>query len=496
MIGLDKLTGQLATFWSTYEQEVMLGGGLVLAVVVLVLAYVFWKTDRKFIWAENLAIAAVLGWTSEGMWKVATGPLEFPRELALMTFFVAEALMFAAAGRASWHNRTKGDPGPYGALVWCFAASFGVAVAFNEGTATGIFLRILLPIAVTWLWWTGLTLERKRKAAKDDAGDDDETQWAWTPRDLLVRYGVLKPGKMTASDAQIKYQIRRMVEIADKAAAMEPEDPKREKLLRKLRKLTRTADDDMVREVAERVTRASQAAALMVPGARVVQAVPLPAALSPAPVEEDQAHDVQAITDEETAPVETAPPASDPSAEQDEPRPEEQEQAEAHKPAPWMPFVLEQASEPSHRGGAERPTMEVAPVSAPAATPLRLDRSTAGAGTSASAVRQLRAVASLPVTPTGRDVFYATLAQQLRDGDLRILSADSRVRNAAGYAATSSVEISLDKGTVRKYVGGFRKQLGLAADDQGGEEHLAAAVAQFTAPLAQDRSTVEHSQEQ
>ena len=475
MIDLDTLTTQVTAFWNEYEQEVMLGGGLVLAAGVAVLLYVFWKTERKYMVAERIAILAVLGWTSEGMWKIAVDVLDFPHSLALMTFFVAEALMFAAAGRAKWHNEEKGDPGPYGALVWCFAAAFGTAVAFNEITATGFFLRILLPVAVTWLWWTGLTIGRSRKAKTDD----DETQWAWTPRDLLVRFNILKPGKMTATDSQKEFQIRRMVEIADKAAAMKAEDDKRAKLLRKLRKLTRTADDEMVVEVAERVARASQAAALMVPGVSVVEAVPLPAALTSARVNQDRAHDVQAATDEVLAPVET----------QQVEQLVERFRVELEQEVERLDQVADERGpadpEPGHDqvnghangGGVEHPTMEVQALPEP--LPVR----THSAAIAPVRSGLVRAVASVPSGPTGRTLFYSALAEQLRQNDLRVLSGNSRTRNEAGYEAAASVDGELVNGTVRKYVKDFRQLLGLTGEAQGGEEHRAVALEQFPAPV-------------
>lgn len=51
-----------------------------------------------------------------------------------------------------------------------------------------------------------------------------------------------------------------------------------------------------------------------------------------------------------------------------------------------------------------------------------------------------------------RLAFEAALVEQLRTGDMRMLSADERERNAAAYQAAASLPAPLAKGTARRYV--------------------------------------------
>jgi hypothetical protein len=476
---LDQLTADLLRFWAQHGQTVIVGVGLALAVFVLVLVTIFIKSGRKSQWAEAVAISAVLGWTSEGMWKVAVDVLHFPVQLALVTFFVAEALLLAAALRAKEQRALTGLPGTYGRIAWFLAVAFGTVVAFNAESLVEVCLRILLPVAVIWLWWAGLMMphaddSEEMKNARRKQAEEREATWAITPRSVLVRWGILKPGRSTTTEAQKEFQVRRMVEVADKAATAKPAD--RDRLLRKLRKLTRTADETMVAEVAARVARAVHAERLMLPGVASLAtiAVTPPAAVgaNAAPVQGGaELADVVVL---ETAPLEQ--PASA-RAQIEEHTPAPVEQAEEQIGAPWATFVRDHEPELANGGMVEHPTQAVSFLTAPA----RSARSTHGA----DSTTVVRAVATVPTVPSGRTLFYAAVTQQLRDGDLRILTGDPRVRNAAGYDAASTLDGDLAKVTVRKYVTSFRELLGLALDAHGGQEQLAVALERFPAPVEQ-----------
>lgn len=470
MTTFDKLVNDLTQFWTEHGQTVIVGVGLVLAVLVLVLVAVFLKSGRKSAWAEAVAISAVLGWTSEGMWKVAVDVLHFPVQLALVTFFVAEAMLLAAALRAKEQRALTGLPGTYGQIAWVLALAFGTVVALNAESFVEVCLRILLPLAVIWLWWAGLMMPSENdtdemKNARRKQAEEREATWAITPRSVLVRWGVLKPGKSTTTEAQREFQIQRMVQIADKAAAAD-NGARRARLLHRLRRLTRTADEKMVAEVAARVARAVRAEQLMLP------------ALVPA--HEEQEHEQEpGMAEEQSVEQATAPLEHDRASEEQPDRstahPAEQTPApEEQMPAPWAEFVREHEPQLPLAGGVEQSPVPVSAIAAPR-------RSTFGAD-SAGTPGLVRAVATVPTGPSGRSMFMVAVTEQLRNGDLRILSAASRTRNAAGYDAAAALDGELTAGTVRKYVAHFRELIGLGIDVQGEEAHRAAALARFPAP--------------
>ncbi len=245
--------------------------------MLLLLTRAFARSPHKDRWIDRAAAVVVLAWTSEGMWEVATGPLGFPVPFAVATFFVVEAMLLSAGMRATAHRARTGVPGASGNLVWLLAGVFGAVVALAADTPVEFLLRIALPLGAVSLWWTGLTAERasdteRMRAARARRAEAYQATWAVTPRTLLVRWGLMQPGQSTTTQAQREHQIRRMVELADKATTTTGN--RRARAVRRLRTLTRTADDAMVAEVATRVRRSARAEHLMVPNAASTPTAP------------------------------------------------------------------------------------------------------------------------------------------------------------------------------------------------------------------------------
>jgi hypothetical protein len=227
------------------------------ALSVLIATLFLWrfsKSEQKDRWVDRIATVLVLAWTSEGMWEVATRALHLPVEFVVASFFVAESMMVSSAMRATAHRATKGVPGRAGTLVWVLAATFGLIVALNAGSLVGFLLRLALPLSAAALWWQGLTAERdtdtiEMRAERARLRAERESTWAVTPRTLLVRWGVLKPGNITITEAQRQMSVDRMV-----AARMVIHDAKRVKgARRKLRRLAMTATPDMIEDVRRQV---------------------------------------------------------------------------------------------------------------------------------------------------------------------------------------------------------------------------------------------------
>lgn len=260
---LDRASG----LWGDHGVELAVGAGTVAAVVILVAAIRFSRSDRKDRWIDRVAAVLVLAWTSEGMWEVATQRLGFPVPFAVATFCVAEAMLLSSAMRASAYRQAHGVPGPSGTAVWVLASVFGTTVALAGDSAVEFLLRIALPLGAVYLWWTGLVTERpsdtqEMREARRRRAEEREATWTVTPRTILVQLGWMKPGAVTTTDAQREHQIRRMVVLADKAA-LAGDTAAREKAARRVRELSRTADEAMLAEVAERLERARRAELLL-----------------------------------------------------------------------------------------------------------------------------------------------------------------------------------------------------------------------------------------
>jgi hypothetical protein len=263
----NDMINEVGRAWDRYGDKAVLGIGVALALLLATTVWRFAKSGRKDRWVDRIAAVLVLAWTSEGMWELATERLGFPVPFAVATFFVAESMILSSAMRATQHRETTGVPGPSGTLVWVLAGVFGFIVALNAGSVVEFALRASLPLAAVGLWWTGLTAERatdteEMRTERWRRAQSREATWTITPQTLLVRWGLMKPGQTTTTEAQRQHQIRRMVVVADKAAIKTGKG--RERALRRLRVMTRTADAAMVAEVAVHVNRARSAEALMV----------------------------------------------------------------------------------------------------------------------------------------------------------------------------------------------------------------------------------------
>ena len=485
---LATLAEGFTRFWQDNSDAVIAGSGLFLLVLLALTTRAFVRSPNKAQAMDRISSILVLAWTSEGMWEVVTAKdkLNLPVELAVVMFFFAETMILSAAMDAEKYRKKHGHPGPYARLVWLLTLLFMLVVFVGADTLVEHVFRLVVPLAAVTKWSTRLGVEwdsdtDELKAKRAEYLADREATWVYTPKSLLIRAGLMKPGETTTTAAQREHKIHRMVQLADSIATMA--NWRRGWARRRFRKLARTLTQDMLDEVQERLAITARALSILEGGSTASQA---PVDLAPVKAEERAEPETAPASAQVEHPVER----SDRSVEQIEEQAQElnrsTEQPVEQKPEPWAEFVREHEPELARDGGVEQPTIAVPAIAAPR-------RSTLGAD-SASTPGVVRAVATVPTGPSGRSLFVAAVAAQLRDGDLRILSAASRTRNAAGYDAAATVDGELTGGTVRKYVAHFRELIGLGVDVQGGEEHRVAALEQFAAPVEQlveqNRSTV------
>ncbi|MCW2899193.1 MAG: hypothetical protein JWO67_1458 [Streptosporangiaceae bacterium] len=258
---------QLGKLWADHQAAIVLGVGAVIVVLLAVVGWRFYRSGAKSKWVGGVAAVTVLAWTSEGLWQVARNRMHLPLAFAIMTFFVFEAMMIAAGMRAEEHRAAKGVPGPAGRYVWILATCSGFISSLGALVIVEYPLRVILPLLAVGLWWVGITAERdtdtdEMKAERQRLADEREATWTVTPRTILVRLGVMKPGKSSTTEAQREHQIARMVMAAD-TIAIGGRGAKRAR--KRLRRLARTADAAMIETVAERVRQAVDAERLMVP---------------------------------------------------------------------------------------------------------------------------------------------------------------------------------------------------------------------------------------
>jgi hypothetical protein len=216
--------------------------------------------------AEKLTGPVMFGgmvWSAEAVWEL-TGPkaADLPIGLRIAIFTVLEFMLFVAMLRTAESMKTNGHPGRSGKLAWGIAGlmalvGFIVGAFLDENIGVAVF-RPVVPIVLTTLWWIGVIGE----------GDPNDTSsWNWTPRNLLIRMGALKPGQQDVKKIQRDHLIQRMTDlyypIAFNVDGLNPTKVK--KIKERLAKLTLDADDEIIREVQRRVARTSWTTAQLLP---------------------------------------------------------------------------------------------------------------------------------------------------------------------------------------------------------------------------------------
>lgn len=270
----DTLT-VLTDFWAAYATPIVTGTGAAAALLLAFLLWRFFRTRNRSKVVSTIAAVVVMAWTSEGLLSVGLRKFELPVGFAVATFFVFEAMMLAAGLKAEENRKTKGTPGAAGVYVFLLAALHGAVASFGAHIAGEVVLRLALPISAVGLWWILLTAERdddkpewkaQRAAERERKAADREATWTITPRTVLVRLGLMKPGTITVTEAQRQHRVSRMTALGCVIYAGPTWSPHVWWATRRLQRLVRSADKSMIEESRRRVRRSTRAVELIVPG--------------------------------------------------------------------------------------------------------------------------------------------------------------------------------------------------------------------------------------
>lgn len=209
----------------------------------------FVRSERPDNILSNLAFLMGFGWSSEAVW-VLTGPggadLVTPYRVAL--FAVCEVVLIVFMIRAKRNMRILARPGRAGRWAWAVATGMSLVAVWTAHNPGEAFLRLLVPLLLTAMWWDGLVGEGAAKR-------EDATSWRWTPRRLLLWLGAIEPGERDVEQVHRERLTQQMTRV--EFDRRHTTGDKQARATRKLARLSLTADDDIVTEVQRRVDRAS-----------------------------------------------------------------------------------------------------------------------------------------------------------------------------------------------------------------------------------------------
>jgi hypothetical protein len=206
------------------------------------------KSPRPDDALSNVAMLAGFGWSSEAVWVIA-GPAsaDLPTPIRIALFTIFEVILVVFMIRTKRNMKEIGRPGNAGRMTWFVATGMSLVAVWTAHNPGEAFLRLLVPILLTAMWWNGIVGEGTRKS-------DGASSWRWTPRRLLLWLGAIEPGerdvdtvhrdRLTQQMTRLEFQRRHGSERRSQRAA------------RKLARLSLTADDVIVAEVRDRVDRA------------------------------------------------------------------------------------------------------------------------------------------------------------------------------------------------------------------------------------------------
>jgi hypothetical protein len=197
---------------------------------------------------SNLGMVIGFGWSSEAVW-VLTGPggADLPGPIRIALFCVFEVILVVFMVRAKRNVRLLGHPGRAGRATWVVATGMSLVAVWTAHNAGEAFLRILVPLLLTAMWWDGLVGEGAVRR-------DGATSWRWTPRRLLLWLGAIEPGERDVEQVHLERLTQQMTRLEFRRRHGGESSAGR--AARKLARLSLVADDDVIDEVRRRVDRA------------------------------------------------------------------------------------------------------------------------------------------------------------------------------------------------------------------------------------------------
>lgn len=258
--GSPMTTPTLADVWTWLQANtgllITISGAITAAILIALIARAY---RRGGIDSATMLIAAplVIGWEAEGIYEVLRST-NAHWSLAVLGCSMTSMVMVNLGAKGHRHFQEHGTIGPNGRTVWYIAIPVGVIVAASATTASMQGLRILIPVLGATLWWSEYRPDEP-KGQKKDKGS-----FRWTPRNFGIWIGAITPGD---DDVETLHHARGVRQLIRAQYALRYGGfGTRSWRERRLRKVARFVDDDMVREAYEQMTRVELVVEMGQPG--------------------------------------------------------------------------------------------------------------------------------------------------------------------------------------------------------------------------------------
>ncbi|GAB7041118.1 MULTISPECIES: hypothetical protein [Catenuloplanes] len=257
---IETFLDALGTAWRfarAHEDAVTIavGGALVLAALVA-MKRADRKTGRPDRVLRRWLGLAILGFSAEGMWEVASEDLNLARGLALIFFAIGDVAIICEMITAEKSRLGSIKQRKHLRAVWTIATILGAIVACSADTPVEIPLRFVLPLLAVWVWKLGL-----QELGENEVVERDENALTWMIgpwlRQRVIALGLAKPGKADLETIDRAQLIDRLTRLRFRLwkAGRDGKTALVTKLTARWHRLTLDADDAMLAEVAERVQR-------------------------------------------------------------------------------------------------------------------------------------------------------------------------------------------------------------------------------------------------
>ncbi|MFI2561898.1 hypothetical protein [Nocardia farcinica] len=156
-------------------------------------------------------IASVVA--AQGMYVMFSESLHMHPALQALCFAFIELMVVASAMRARRSQIDTGSAGVDGIAMWVLTILSGVLAASHATEDVGLLvLRLAAPLVAAWGWERSMALERRQLTGRDGG-----MNWRWTPRRLLVKWGIADPTDRTVAEVAVE---RRLADLALAADAV------------------------------------------------------------------------------------------------------------------------------------------------------------------------------------------------------------------------------------------------------------------------------------
>jgi hypothetical protein len=233
-------------FWTTYGGAITLTVGAVAVLAGAVLGWRWFRHGEAHKRTGTFAVVLATAFSAEGMWEVARQALHLEVYLALVLFAMFEVVM-VNQGLLAKHKLSKNQP--VGAqrhmrFVWLIAFVTGGIASTNSDNLTEFCLRLAAPSVAAGIWWTTLTADGIAKVRS-------AVTLRWSPRRLALWLGAIEPGENDVKDVDRSRRLDKLVDLVH----LRQTGKLSKRQARKLSRLERHADDEMLDEVIRRMDR-------------------------------------------------------------------------------------------------------------------------------------------------------------------------------------------------------------------------------------------------